>query len=132
MPQSKHVVIMVTRSDYQTLFQAVNLAATAASLGKGCWVFLQYDALATFVTDMWDRAAEPNAEMRAAFDRYDHAPLSQTLAAVRESENVQLIACSASMAMLGLDAETVLSKVDSVAGLPTIMERASESDHYHL
>jgi peroxiredoxin family protein len=144
------LVIFLHDSRYGRLYQAVNLLATASSMGRHCHLFLFWEALAGFLDGSWDTmeasAEEPpgsssddsyEGKRLANLQRVQHGfelanipSLYELLdAAVRDKGGVSVYACSASVRLLALDPAEVRKKVDEIIGLPTMLRIVSQAKH---
>ncbi len=142
------LVIFLHSSRYDRVFQAVNLLLTACSMGWRCHLFLFFDALASFTAGEWDEvnpvdgdsipppeggAAEARDDfagrtLRRAFELSNNPSLYESLAMARKNGLV-VCACSASVRLLGLEAQSVKEAVDEIVGLPTMLQIASTARH---
>lgn len=141
------LVIFLHSSRYDRLFQAVNLLHTACAMGWRCHLFLFFDALASFAAGTWDevnladgdpaqpqaggaanaRGASAGSTLQRAFELSNNPSLYETLAAARKSGLV-VCACSASVRLLSLEAQSLKKTVDEIVGLPTMLQIASTAN----
>jgi peroxiredoxin family protein len=142
------LVIFLHSSRYDRLFQAVNLLSTACSMGWRCHLFLFFDALASYTAGEWDEvnlaggdSVPPRAggaaearddsakrDLRRAFELSNNPSLYETLESARKN-GLTVCACSASVRLLGLEAQSVKKAVDEIVGLPTMLQIASTALH---
>jgi peroxiredoxin family protein len=134
---SAPLVIFLHGSTYDRLFQAANLLVTASSMGRPCYLFLFYGALATYVDGSWDDVTPNKADesihwagtLARSFELADTPSLYELLEmAKRESGGLTVCACSTSINMLGLDPSVVGEKVDQVVGHAAMLDIAAQSN----
>ncbi len=142
------LAIFLHASRYDRIYQALNMEATAVSMEWRCYLFLFFDALASFMEGSWDEvnitggnslASEPRPEIKTpmddgeklqkAFELANFPSLYEILAQTRQSGRLTLCACSASVKLLGLDPKTVKNKVDEIIGLPTMLQITAGVSH---
>ncbi len=131
------LVIFLHGSTYDRLFQAANLLVTASSMGRPCYLFLFYGALATYVDGSWDDVTPVKADetiawagtLSRSFALADTPSLYELLdMAKKETGGLTVCACSTSINLLGLDAGVVGEKVDQVVGHAAMLDIAAESN----
>ena len=130
------LVIFLHSAGYDRLYQATNLLVTASSMGTRCYLFLFYQALASYMAGTWDEvnidengAGSAAATLRKSFELADSPSLYDLLArAKEETGGLTICACSASTRFLGLEPIDVKKKVDEIVGLSTMLQIASESN----
>ncbi len=112
---------------------AATLAAGAAALGRPVKILLQYWALDAFRADRIDSdhglAAEAGEAGKAAFlaaAKAGQARWPDTLRAAKELGEVDVQACSASMAMLKLEQSDLDPLVDGIEGVAAFFINAGE------
>lgn len=130
------VAIYVHAGEVQRLTQATNLALMALSDGYRALLGLFWDGLAGWVGQHDPALVEPPGftrgpwapRMAQGFSRVGIPTLVEQLATCREvgAERLSVLACSASVEVLGLEAETLTARgiIDDVVGLPTIWRRS--------
>jgi peroxiredoxin family protein len=130
------LVIFLHSTSYDRLFQAANLLMTASSMGRKCYLFLFYGALATFVDGSWDDTTlDPGQAdldwgktLARSFELSDAPSLYEVIDMARkEAGGLTICACSTSMNMLGLEPAVVRSRVDEIVGHATMLEIASRT-----
>jgi peroxiredoxin family protein len=129
---SRPLVIFLHGAAYDRVYQAVNMIATASSLGRECRLFLFYHALGSFMAGEWD--APPAASGAAGLPAWEatlerNLELSNTPSlydmldrARREPGRVTVFACSNSVQLLGLEPAVVKRRVDEIIGLATMLD----------
>lgn len=136
------LLILAHGGPWEARFQATSLAASAAAAGQRVDVALFFAALAAWAADAWDdprwrpgsspeppdspaegaqgrETTLPSAISPRRLDSLDLPPLTAMLEPGREEGAVRLLACSASVRILGLDSAAVQRRVDAVVGWPT-------------
>ncbi len=130
--QPRPLVIMAHSDGFDRLYQLGSIALTAAVSGRPVVVVLFFWALRAVVTGEMDEPHFSASDSRAAAEMAERValvnnpPPSKLLAMARETGQVQLVACSASMQYLGLELECTAAAVDRVVGLATILRLASQ------
>lgn len=131
------MVIFLHSATYDRLFQAANLLVTASSMGRPCYLFLFYGALATYVDGSWDDVAVDVPEgaprwarvLARSFELSDSPSLYELVEMARkETGGLTVCACSTSTALLGLDPAEVGRRVDQIIGHAAMLEIASTTD----
>jgi len=130
---SSRFVIFLHSSRYDRVFQAMNLLATAAGMERDCYLFLFYDALASFMDGSWAdfgsiaRSGEVATEVATKLERGfqlsgSPSPYEILDRARGEGSGVRVCACTASVKFLDLDPVQVKSRVDELIGLVTMLD----------
>jgi peroxiredoxin family protein len=110
------LLILAHGGSWDMRFQISSLAASAAAAGAQVELALFFNALDRWVRGEWDEL-DPRPPLTAErLESFDLPPLSEMLAAGRESGQIRVYACSASSRFLGLDAARVQDRVDAVLG----------------
>ncbi|HKF41759.1 MAG TPA: hypothetical protein VKG01_01535 [Thermoanaerobaculia bacterium] len=100
-------VLLLQRDSPDTLYEAAAMTAGAVSLGLD-------------VTLIWfDAALESLVSGRLSEDDPDLGSAARLLRESRETGNVRVLACSASLVNRRLDRAAVSSRVDGLVGWPT-------------
>ena len=121
--------LILQRDDPLSLQTACGLLATAASMGRPAAAFLTFGALQELVSDEPEEdqleLRDPAAQrlVNRARDTGSLADSRALLAAARETGQVRLFACSASVRILQLRPEQ-LEKVDTILGLAAFLSKA--------
>ncbi len=135
--------VFLHSSRYDRLFQATNLLLTASGMGRTCYLFLFYEALATFVDGSWDSVrissgADDDAPdwartLQRGFELSDSPSPYEILRMARaETGGLKVYACSTSMRMLGLDPADVRDKVDDIVGLAAMLEIVADGEMVYI
>ena len=121
-------VIFLHSADYERVYQAVSMIATATAMGRPAYLFLFYDALGALVRDGWTSLRSSEERRGRMFSSINTPELLQILDGARESVGgVQVAACSTSVRILELETETVRRRVDEIVGLVTMLEISGEA-----
>lgn len=131
---AKRIVLLCHHGGWDRLYQAGSCAATAASMGWRVDVVFYFGALEKLLDGRLDEISlEPrDAEReRILSERTDewgtHGPAS-LFAAARAAGATQVLACSASLALLDPDAGAAADLVDEVIGWPTTVALMGAAD----
>lgn len=119
------LLLLCERGGFAPLHQATSLAAAALSEGRDVDLVLFHGALGRFLGDSLDDT--PQESYRAAIDSGRVRPVSEVLARARE-DGLRVFACSASVALLGLEPAQVAAQVDETIGWPTILRWMDRAD----
>jgi predicted peroxiredoxin len=89
-------------------------------------VILFFGALEAWLSGEWDRAprssgAYTRVELAERIQELDSSAPSQLMAAARRSGRCRVLACSASLSLIGRRDEELGERVDEVVGWPTIV-----------
>ena len=136
---SSRFVIFLHSSRYDRVYQATNLLLTASSMGSQCYLFLFYEALATFMDNSWDdiesmtrgessagewaKTLQRNFELSGSPSPYNILEMAR-----KETGGLKICACSTSMKMLGLEPADVKKRVDEIIGLATMLDLSSDTN----
>jgi len=107
-------------------------------MGRKCYLFLFYEALATFMDNAWDDTENMTrgsaadvawaTKLQRGFELAGTPSLYEVLDMARnESGGLKICACSTSMKMLDLEPADVRKRVDEIIGLATMLELTSGS-----
>ena len=128
-----HLLLLCHGGGWDRLHQAASCAATAAASGWRVDLVFYHGALEKLVEgrlDEWSlEPRDPERERRLEDRADEHGTTGPAalLTAARSAGEVRLLACSASCALIGREAQDVAEHVDEVIGWPTtvaLMERA--------
>lgn len=139
----KPLAVFLHSSRYDRIFQAANLLLTASGMGRPCYLFLFYEALATFIDGTWDDIrisadlganAPPWAEsLQRGFDTLGSpSPYEILKMAADEPGGLKVCACSTSTKLLGLEPSDVRKKVDEIFGLNTMLEIVADGEMVYI
>ena len=115
------VVFFFQRGEYEAVHQGLSAAAAACALGDSCELYFFWHGLGRLVKGPLDA---PEGEALADHLEARGVPsLEELLTAVRGSGQARLLACSGSLAALGLKPADVESHVDELIGWTGILTR---------
>lgn len=127
MSTKPRFVIFAHNATYDKLHQVGTLGLTAAAMGKDVIVVLLFwtiKKLAQGLIDTVDFPPEYGAqaeEVARLLKEKKVPPISEMFREAKLVGQFRLIACSAGLEYMGVDAETVAKNVDEVMGLPSIL-----------
>lgn len=124
------LLLLCERGGFAPLHQAVSAGASWLAAGGRCDLVLFHAALFRVMSaglDEVEDALPAAASYREAMLSGRVRPVSQILAEARR-EGLGVFACSASVALLGLEPDEALAAVDEVIGWPTILAWMGASD----
>ncbi len=140
---SKPLAIFLHSSRYDRVYQAANLLLTASGMGRPCYLFLFYEALATFLDGSWSdvRVSTGSAEdapawaqtLQRGFETSDSpSPYEILEMAAAQPGGLKVCACSTSTKLLGLEPRNVREKVDEIIGLATMLEVVADGEMVYI
>jgi len=104
---------------------ALNLAAAALALGRPASLFLTWEAMGRFAAGTLDAAPLPaGVPAAAAAALAGQPPIAESLQGLRR-QGLKLYACSATIQMMGLDAQALAERVDGIAGAASFLAEAA-------
>ena len=133
---SKSLVVFLHSAEYDRVFQIANLLLTASSMGRPCYLFLFYGALASFLDGGWDdvnvaAGSTPHKwqeKLQRAFEMANTPSLYDVVQRARdESGGLTVYACSTSVRYLDVEPAAAREKVDEIVGLASMLEIAGEA-----
>ena len=135
MGEPKRLLLLCHDGGWDRLYQAASAAATAASTGWRVDLVFYFDALEKLLDGRLDDfeltsgdASKARRLEETADELGTRAP-SRLLRAARSSGSARVLACSASLALIGRDpAEIDGSIVDEVIGWPTTIALIGAAD----
>ncbi len=134
MSASPLMVIYAHNATYDKLHQVATLALTASAMGKDVVVVLLFWTIKKLAEGKLNDVDFP-PEYRAWHDDVARLLVERKVPLISdmfdESRTVgkfRLIACSAGLEYMGVDADAVASQVDDVMGLPAILALASGAE----
>lgn len=138
---SEHpVALFLHAGEYDRLHQGAAIAAAATAAGRKVEIFFFWWALRALVTGALSHP-EGDARLGAPaeeailhrLEAHSHPTAAELLAAARASGLCRLFACSASAELLGLRADALSDRVDSVVGWSGILARTEGiTDRFYL
>jgi peroxiredoxin family protein len=130
MSDSLSIVLFSGTAD--KLHAAGTIAAGAAAMGRPVNVLLMYWALDAFRADRIENdhglaydASRPRFD--EPVDKVGHIPWLDTFRQAKEIGEVSILACSGSLAVLGIDVTTLDPLVDSSGGIASFLMAAEDS-----
>lgn len=134
MPDQAKFVIFAHNATYDKLHQVATLGLTAAAMGKDVIVVLLFwtiKKLAEGKIDVMDFPPEyaASAEQVARLLQDKNVPkISDMFQEARLVGRFRLIACSAGLEYMGVEADAVEKNVDEVLGLPAILALTAQAE----
>ena len=127
MNQAPRFIIFAHNASYDKLHQVATLGLTAAAMGKEVTVVLLFWTIKKLAEGRLNELDFPpehqhQAEEVARLIKERQVPLiSEMFEEARKVGHFKLVACSAGLEYMGVDAEAVGDGVDEVMGLPAIL-----------
>lgn len=127
-------IIYAHNATYDKLHQVATLALTASAMGKDVVVVLLFWTIKKLAEGKLD-----DIDFPPEYDRY-HDEVARLLAERKvplisemfeegkKVGNLRLVACSAGLEYMGVDADAVAKQVDEVMGLPAILALAAGAE----
>lgn len=133
-PEPATLAIFLHSGAYDRVHQALSIAASGAAVGRRVELYFFWWALERLLTDRLDEPDFPDREEVAArFEARGLPTLRALLAHLRGSGAVSLIACTGSLAALGLTSADAEGRVDTLLGWTAILARtAGVTDRFYL
>jgi peroxiredoxin family protein len=134
MPAKPKFVIFAHNATYDKLHQVATLGMTAAAMGKDVIVVLLFWTIKKLAEGKIDHLDFPLEYAGAAEDvarllKEKKVPkISEMLHDARHVGSFRLIACSAGLEYMGVDAAAVERSVDEVLGLPAILSLTADAE----
>lgn len=134
MGEKPQFVIYAHNATYDKLHQVATLSLTAAAMGKDVMVVLLFWTLKKLAEgrlndlDFPPEYADQAPEV-ARLIRERKVPLiSEMFEEARQIGRCKLVACSAGLEYMGVDAQAVINGVDEVMGLPAIISACANAE----
>ena len=127
MKPKPRFVIFAHNATYDKLHQVATLGLTASALGKDVILVLLFWTIKKFAEGRIDAVDFPPEyapyanEVGRLLKEKKVPKISEMLEEARQVGHFRLVACSAGLEYMGVDAETVAKNVDDVMGLPSIL-----------
>lgn len=128
MKERPRFVIFAHNATYDKLHQVATLGLTAAAMGKEVIVVLLFWTIKKLAEGRIDELNFPPEYVSAAGDvarllKERKVPtISEMFEEAKLVGKFQLIACSAGLEYMGVEAQAVTTRVDAVMGLPAILK----------
>ena len=126
MAEGQRLVLLLHDGGWERLFQAASCAATASSTGWTVDVVLYFEALRKWLDGRVDEVSGSTVSVEAVEERISRPP-SALFELARAQGKTRILACTASLGLLGIDPSEAGDRVDELVGWPTVtalMERA--------
>ena len=134
MNSSPRFIIYAHNATYDKLHQVATLGLTAAAMGKEVTVVLLFWTIKKLAEGNINAVDFP-PEYQAYHDEVtrllSERKVPKILEMFDEAKKIgkfRLVACSAGLEYMGVDADTVAKQVDEVMGLPAILAMAAEAE----
>ena len=127
-------VIFAHNATYDKLHQVATLGLTAAAMGKDVMVVLLFWTIKKLAAGQLDVVDFPPEyaghadEVRRLLQEKKVPKISEMFAEAKQVGQFRLIACSAGLEYMGVDAATVAKNVDEVLGLPAILNLSASAE----
>ena len=127
-------VIFAHNATYDKLHQVATLGLTAAAMGKDVivvllfWTIKKLAAGQLDVVDFPPEYAGHADEVRRLLHEKKVPKISEMFAEAKQVGQFRLIACSAGLEYMGVDAAVVAKNVDEVLGLPAILNLSAKAE----
>jgi peroxiredoxin family protein len=119
------LVIFLHRGEYDSVHQALSIAAAATATGRSVELYFFWWALERFVRGNLDTPDLDRDDVNATMELRGVPTIRQLLDSVRDSGSAKIFACTGSIASLGLTPPDVEPKVDALIGWTAILQRTS-------
>ena len=136
MNSTRHLLLLVHDGSWDRLYQATSAAATAASTGWRVDLVFYFGALRKLLDgrlddfDFEQTASGVHDALGERAAELGTRPPSGLLAAARGAGSCRVMACSASLGLLGVDpVEVDPAVVDEIIGWPTTLDLVARADH---
>ncbi len=127
-------VIYAHNATYDKLHQVATLGLTAAAMGKDVAVVLLFWTIKKLAEGKLDDVDFPpeylpyHDEVTRLLAERKVPLISEMFEEARKVGTFRLIACSAGLEYMGVDADAVAEQVDEVMGLPAILAMAADAE----
>jgi peroxiredoxin family protein len=127
-------VIFAHNATYDKLHQVATLGMTAAAMGKDVIIVLLFWTIKKLAEGKIDQIdfpseyAESAEEVTRLLKEKNVPKISEMLKDAKQVGTLRLIACSAGLEYMGVDAGEVERNVDEVLGLPAILSLTAEAE----
>jgi peroxiredoxin family protein len=115
--------VFLNRGEYDAVHQGLSIAAAAVSMGRKVELYFFWFALERLVSGNLDAPDLERDDVNATMELRGVPTCRQLLDVVRDSGHATLLACTGSMASLGLRPPDVEPKVDVLIGWTSILQR---------
>lgn len=134
MTSKPRFIIYAHNATYDKLHQVATLGLTAAAMGKDVTVVLLFWTIKKIAEGRMNEVDFPpeyqkyHEEVTRLLVERKVPLISEMFNEARQVGQFQLVACSAGLEYMGVDANAVAKQVDEVMGLPSIIAMASGAE----
>lgn len=134
MTSKPRFIIYAHNATYDKLHQVATLGLTAAAMGKEVTVVLLFWTIKKLAEGRINEVDFPpeyqmyHEEVARLLAERKVPQISEMFDEARQVGQFRLVACSAGLEYMGVDANAVAKQVDEVMGLPSIISMASEAE----
>ena len=121
------LMILAHGGSWERRFQVSSLAASAVAEEERVTVALFFAALDAWAQGRWDELDPDPPVSSDRLAKLDLPPLSGLLEDGRRRNMLRILACSASVRILGLETRAVQERVDAIAGWSTFHRQLVQS-----
>ena len=132
--RTPRVILFAHNATYDKLHQVATIGLTASAMGKEVVVVLLFWTIKKLADDRLDEIDFPpeyaaHGQQVGRLLREKNVPrITEMFEQARQVGKFRLIACSAGLHYMGVDAETVAKKVDEIMGLPEILSLGAHAE----
>ena len=133
-PAKPRFVIFAHNATYDKLHQVATLGLTAAAMGQEVLVILLFWTIKKLADGRLDEVdfppeyASASDEVRRLLKEKKVPKISEMFQEAKAVGSLKLIACSAGLEYMGVDAARVAKNVDEVMGLPSILSLTAHAE----
>ena len=134
MTPKPRFIIFAHNATYDKLHQVATLGLTAAAMGKEVTVVLLFWTIKKLAEGRMNEVDFPpeyqryHEEVARLLVERKVPQISEMFDEARQVGQFRLVACSAGLEYMGVDANAVAKQVDEVMGLPSILSLASKAE----
>jgi len=122
-PTEPPIAIFLHNGSWDAVHQALSIAAAAVTMGRRVELYLFWWGLERIVRGELEVPDLERDDVNATLERRGSPTLKQLLEVVRGSGQATLLACTGSLAALGLNPPDVTPHVDELIGWTAILAR---------
>jgi peroxiredoxin family protein len=120
---SPPLCVFLHRGEYDAVHQGLSVAAAATAMGRDVEIYFFWWALERLVRGNLDEPDLDRDDVNATMELRGVPTLRQLIDVIRDSGRATVMACSGSVAAIGLTPPQVEPKVDALVGWSTILQR---------
>jgi peroxiredoxin family protein len=124
---SEPILIFFHRGEYDALHQGLSIAAASVATNRKVELYFFWWALERLAKDRLDEPDLDRDDVNTTMELRSIPTLRQLLHVIRDSQMAHLFACSGSLASMGLNPSDIESKVDSLLGWTSILQRTQSN-----